>query len=502
MLKVSPLFSDGAVLCRKKEIRLFGEAEEGAKIRAELRDAKGALLSWGTGEAVDGRFLILLPPQEAQVGCTLLFTDGEETFRAKDILIGEVFLAGGQSNMEWELQNADEGPELIASHDNAQVRYFNVPKFARFCSERDRAWEAAAWRAIAPGTGRDMSAVAYFFAMQLQRKLQVPVGIIDSYWGGTSITCWMEEAWLSRTGEGIRYLEEYARKAEGVTMEAFLEKDKAFHEEMQNWNDAVAAYKQAHPGCAWPEVEEAVGPSPWHPPVGPGDPFRPAGLYETMIAPLVPLALTGALFYQGETDATRVEDCRYDTLMMSLIDRWRDAFQEKELPFLFVQLPMWIESGKQDSKTWPALRLAQSRVRDRMRNVAMACLLDQGEFGNLHPTRKRVVGERLYELALQLMYGEAGKASPRVTGKRVEDQRLLLLTDQRLVVRDGKEPALLEVAGADRKYVPASASLAGGGLAVCAPGVEYPLYARYAWTDYAVVNLFGTNGLPLEPFEV
>ena len=500
MLKISPLFSDGAVLCREKELRIFGGAEDGARVHCELRDGKDALLARGSDIARAGRFLILLPPQEARTGCRLVITDGQDTVTSLDISIGEVFLAGGQSNMEMELQNAAEGPELIASHVNPLVRYFNVPKYARFCPERDAAWDRAGWQAIGPGRGKDMSAAAYFFAMKLQRHLQVPVGIVDSYWGGTSVTCWMDEAWLGRTGGGLRYLREYRERTAGVSLDAYLEKERAFEETISAWNARADAFRKEHPGCAWTEVDEAVGKCPWNPPEGPGSPFRPAGLYDSMIEPLQPLSLTGILFYQGEADAGLTGE--YEVLMMSLIDRWRTGFRAEELPFLFVQLPMWIDAGAEDSRTWPRLRLAQSRVRDRMRNTGMICLLDQGEFNNIHPADKRVVGERLFETARRLIYGEPGEEAPRVASRRVEGSMMTLRTTQPLLTRDGREPALLELAGTDGRYRPARAMLEGPLLHLTAAGVEHPVQVRYAWTDYGSVNLFGGNGLPLEPFEL
>lgn len=499
MFRISPLFSDGAVLCRGKELRVFGEAPDGVRVHCELRDGKDGLLAKGDARAWEGKFLILLPPQEAATGCRLCLSAEGETITVLDICVGEVFLAGGQSNMEMELRNADEGQELIAQHVNPMVRYFNVPRYACFSEKREAAWRSARWQAIGPGRGGDMSAVAYFFATRLQRQLGVPVGIIDCYWGGTSITCWMDAAWLGRTAEGRRYLEAYGERAAGVTMDAFLEKEKAFQEALGVWNAQVAAYRADHPGCAWDEVEEAVGPCPWNPPAGPADPYRPAGLYDTMVAPLTPAALTGILYYQGETDATGT-DSLYDTLMMSLIDRWRGAFGAEDLPFLFAQLPMWIAKGAADSKTWPALRLAQRQTRDRMRHTGMICLLDQGEFNNLHPTNKRVVGERFFELAKREIYGLGGKTSPRVTGRIIQDGMMTLLTDQPLMTGDGKEPALLELAGADGVFRPARAMLEGPMLHLTAAGVPQPVHCRYAWTDYGTVNLFSGEGLPLEPF--
>ncbi len=500
MLRISPLFSDGAVLCRGKELRVFGEADEGARVCCELRDGRDNLLARGEGTAFQGRFLVLLPPQEARTGCRLVIRSGEETFCALDVCVGEVFLAGGQSNMEWELQNADEGPALTETHVNPLVRYLNVPKSGRKDGEWENAWKNLRWQAIGPGRGKDMSAAAYFFAMKLQRELGVAVGIIDCYLGGTSVACWMDEAWLGRTAEGARYLAEYADRSRGITLDDFREKDRIFRHNLDAWNARVAAFRAERPEASREELDAAVGPCPWDPPAGPASPYRPAGLYGTMVAPLAPVALTGFLFYQGETDAGLTG--AYDTLMMSLIDRWRGAFRDGTLPFLFVQLPMWIEKGAEDSKTWPALRLRQAEVRDRMRNTGMVCLLDQGEYDNLHPTNKRVVGERLCELALGMIYGKKAETSPRVTGRSVERGMMTLRTDQPLMTRDGGEPALLELAGADGNYVSARAMIEGPVLHLTAEGIEFPLHARYAWTDYGTVNLFGGNGLPLEPFEI
>ena len=499
MLKVSPLFSDGAVLCREKELRIFGEADSGALIRCELRDRDHRLLAEGTGVAQDEKFLILLPPQKAQINCTLLLTSETESCTARDIAIGEVFLAGGQSNMELELQNADEGLALIAAHQHPLIRYINIPKFGTFNEAREEAWNRLRWQSVSPGEARDISAVAYFFAVKLQEYLNIPIGIIDSYLGGTSVTCWMDPAWLERTSEGKRYLSEYHVRTAGVTLEAYSIKERAFLRELEDWNRRVAEFKADHPACTSEELTDAVGACPWNPPEGPASPYRPAGLYDTMIAPLAPFALSGMLYYQGEADAGLTD--QYDVLMMSLIDRWRTAFRDESLPFLFVQLPMWIDRNTEDSKTWPALRLRQAEVRDRMRNTGMVCLIDQGEYNNIHPTNKRVVGERLFELAKSLLYHQEGASAPRVIGKRIENNTLILLTDQPLSTPDQETPMLLELAEADRNFVPARAQIEENRLILSAPELAHPFYSRYAWTDFGSVNLFAANGLPLEPFD-
>ena len=501
MLKPAALFTDGAVLCRHKEIRVFGEADDGAIVTVTLTDSRGALLAEAVCVSRDGRFLAGLRPQEAQTGCSLFFTAGEETVVAEDVAIGEVFLAGGQSNMELELRNADEGPGLVAVHNDPKLRFFNVPRSARDSDEERKALESARWASVAPGKGGENSAAAYFFARKIRERLpELPVGIIGCYWGGTSVTCWMEEETLRTLAEGTRYLEEYAERTAGKDMETYLREEKQFQDTFDRWNEAVEQFKQANPDAAWPEIAKACGPAPWFPPAGPGSPFRPGGLAVTMLAKVSPATLTGILYYQGEDDADRTD--HYDLLMTALIRRWRELFRDAELPFLFVQLPMWIDYGAQDNRRWAMLRMAQAAARDAARNTGMICLLDEGEYGNIHPTNKRVVGERLAELAGKMLYGR-GEVSPRALDKYTEGNVLTVRLSAPVTVKNGGEAALLEIAAAEGKFVPARAEIRGTELLLSADGLENPVRARYAWTNWTdKVNMCGVNGLPLEPFNL
>lgn len=499
--EIYPLFTEGAVLCRDKEIRLFGTAPEGDTVSVELRDRFGRVLARDTAPSRDGRFLLRLPPQSAQEGCALTYSDGDTTLVCPDVLIGDVYLAGGQSNMELELQNADEGPGLIETHDCPRVRYFNVPKCARPGPETDEANRAARWHAVAPHEARDMSAVAYFFAMRLHRHLNVPVGVIDCYWGGTSVTCWMDEEALSRTAEGQRYMREYDEKWAGKSMEEYLAEEGAFFTGLDEWAKKADALKKAHPEYTTKEINAVIGPCPpWNPPVGEGSPFRPHGLFHTMLERVVPAALTGVLFYQGEEDTFRTS--RYDLLLSSFILRLRELFQCDTLPFLNVQLPMWIDgAAEKDSLTWPPLRLAQQRVADQVAHSDLAILLDQGEFDNIHPTNKRVVGERLSDCARRVIYGEDAPRSPRAIGKYTENGALHLLLDQSVYDR-GTGDFLMEIAGEDGVFHPADTVIAGKEILLSSVRVPRPVQARYAWRDYAIVRLFGENALPLAPFWV
>lgn len=498
MLIPSPLFGSGAVLCRDKDIRVFGRAEDGARVRVTLTDASGRTLADASAPTLDGRFLVTLPRQGAQTGCTLRFDCGGEQTVSEDVAIGDVYLAGGQSNMELELQNADEGAECIASHRDAQLRYFNVPKRAMFTEEAERANAEARWVAIAPGTGRDMSAVAYFFARRLREKLDVPVGVIDCYWGGTSVTAWMDEEALRATAEGTRYLDEYAKLVGDKTEAAYLAEEEAFQREMQAWNDRVAALKAEQPGITWPEINREAGECPWHPPVGCGSPYRPGGLAETMLKRVVPATLTGALFYQGEDDAGRTT-C-YDVLLASMVVRWRALFRDETLPFLNVQLPMWIAAGAQEDGNWPRVRRAQERVWKTLRHTGLAVTIDCGEYDNIHPTDKRTVGERLAEQAMRVVYGRPGEESPRAVSMTAAAGEAEITLSAPVRALDGNPPALLEAAGWDGVYHPAQGRVEGALLRVTSPDVPEVVSVRYAWVDWGKVNLFGENGLPLAPF--
>ena len=500
MLKPASLFTDGAVLCRRKEIRVFGEVSEGLTVTVRLLSREGSLLGEGSARADGTRFLVSLPPQEAQTDCRLvLSTDGEQ-FEADDVAIGEVFLAGGQSNMELELRNADEGPEIIRQYNDPLLRFFNVPKQSVKGPAQQKAVEETRWHAVSPGTGGANSAVAYFFAAKLRERMpEIPVGIIGCYWGGTSITCWMDEATLRTDPEGTRYLEEYIALTAGKTMETWLAEEKQFQDTFGAWNLTVEKYKHEHPGAPWDDVVAACGLVPWNPPAGPGSPYRPAGLAETMVREILPVTLTAILFYQGEEDTTKTD--HYDELLTLLIRTWRSWFMEDNLPFLFVQLPMWIDSGAADTFLWPKLRKAQAAVRDTVPGTGMICLLDQGEYGNIHPTAKRPVGERLADLAGVLLYG-GGEVSPRVLDLTPQGDALILRLSAPVQLR-GDTASLLEIAEADGPWIPARAEVCGARLLLHADSVRQPTHARYAWTDYAAqVPFFGENGLPLEPFDL
>lgn len=498
MFKVSPLFGDHAILPWGKELRIFGTADEGEIIHANLTDRGGAVTGEGMSTARDGRFLIHLPPQSLAAGpFTLTLTSDAMTWTAGDLNTGYVFLAGGQSNMEWGLWNAKGGQEVIKTHDDPNLRYFNVPRVSALDEKSLAAHDAAHWQKIEPHVGGDMSAVAYFFAREIRRETGYPIGIIGCNWGGTSILSWMDDVALNRCVPAMQAAGEYERSIEGITLEMWQEKQDAFQAEMDEWNGKVAKIKEIDPDIEWAEIEKRAGVCPWHPPIGPGSPYRPGQLHRSMVDRVVPAALTGILFYQGETDVGRAEV--YGDMLITLVTRWRELFGDAELPFYNVQLPMHIDAGAEDDHCWAILRHQQEKAWRALRNSELAVLIDGGEYGNIHPVDKNTPGERLARLFME-KFASRHPAQPWAMRKSTCGNVLTVELTGPVEARG--EADLFEIAGEDGVYVPAKAELDWNKIHLSAEGVTHPVKARYAWVNYAKVHVFAPYApcLPLAPF--
>jgi sialate O-acetylesterase len=341
--------------------------------------------------------------------------------------------------------------------------------------------------------------VACHFALRLQPELDVPVGIIDCYWGGTSVTCWLDEDALKQTTAGSTLFAEYAARVRDKADEQFDAEMKAYDDEYQAWWKRVQALQAADPDIPWDVINAKAGACPWPQPEGRKSAYRPAGLAETMLKRVAPYTLTGFLYYQGEEDTKHPH--LYRALMMSLIAFWRDLFCDPALPFLFVQLPMYIAKGEEDFKNWPPVRQAQEQVFRDMRNTGLAVLIDCGEFDNVHPKDKKTVGYRLYLQALKVVYGKAVQADgPYARSMRREGDALLVSLSRHVQVTG--EASLFELAGEDGVFYPAMAEIEGQVLRLHAEAVPAPAAARYAWVNYGIVHVFGQNGLPLAPFSL
>jgi sialate O-acetylesterase len=342
------------------------------------------------------------------------------------------------------------------------------------------------WQACTPESVKHFSAVGYFFARDLQRKLGVPVGLISSPWGGTAVEAWMGEAALKGT-------------AAFSAVDARWQKDRAeFPQRLIDYPLEQAAWKQAEDHA---KATHTKNPVPWpRIPVGPGTCYEPSGLFNGMIAPLQPYALRGVIWYQGEANWPRPEE--YAELFPTLIRAWRTGWGEGDFPFYFVQLANFTVAGEPTNRAWARLREAQTRAL-ALPATGMAVAIDIGDPHDIHPTNKQEVARRLALLAKAKVYGiSLDFSGPVFAFTTTEGSALRVRFDQAAtgLIAGNRPVQSLEIAGADRKFYPATGKIQLNTLLVSAREVKEPVAVRYAWTNAPVANLYNGAGLPAAPF--
>ncbi|MCX6937804.1 MAG: sialate O-acetylesterase [Verrucomicrobia bacterium] len=474
------LFADHAVLQRDKPIPVWGQAEPGEKVTVRL----GGLIAESTTADAKGNWSVRLPAQPAGGPYSLVF-EGKNRVERTDIWLGEVWVCSGQSNMDRKLGlNKNQKPlenweQEAASANYPQIRHFYV---ARTPSDTPRTATTGKWDVCSPQTSVNFTAVGYYFARDLQRKLNVAVGLINSSWGGTPA-----EAWMRRDVLDADFPETLAAQEKAIVdYEAALAKFKADEPALlKTWEEKAAVAKAAgKPAPARPSA--------------PGDPRlsanRPSSLYQGMIVPLQPYALRGVIWYQGESNAKRAE--AYRTLFPALIRDWRAQWGQGEFPFLFVQIAPF--NGQP-----PEIRDAQLHAWRTTPNTAMVVTTDAGDANDIHPARKEPVGVRLALAARALAYGEKlDYSGPVYRSATVVGSKVTLAFDHLgggLVAKDG--PLRGFTLSADGKtFVPAQAEVVGDTVVLHAETISKPVEARYGWANVPDVNLFNAAGLPASPF--
>ena len=493
MLRFAPIFKDHLVLQREKPLHIWGTAPEGSLVTVSIGHVSAA------AETVGGRWEAVLPPLPAGGPYTLTATDGETELTLSDVMLGEVWLCGGQSNMELVLRDAARPGELLASCEKSDVRLYHVGKRAFFDEQFYAEEEASTWQLPMQNTCQFWTAIGYLFAQELAKKLGVTIGLVECCCGGTSATAWMSAGNLQSTVAGQKYLADYDKGMAGLTDE---EANAAYREycDYQNaWQERMNAYCLENPRASWEQACAACGENRWPGPHAPMNPLRPHGLYDTMLSRITPFTLRGVLYYQGESDDQRPDD--YETLLTCMIREWRHDFHDPALPFLLVQLPMYAENGTAEFVNWAKIRLVQERVARADRHAGLAVIPDCGEFGDIHPKEKRPPAHRLYLQALREVYGlqEEHTTAPLLRCAIPENDgiRLFFETSSPLELR-GTEG--FEICGADGEWHTAAPSVNEDTLLLTAPEVPHPVHARYAWYNYGPVTLYAQNGLPASPF--
>ena len=473
-VKLPRFLSSHMVLQRARPIHIWGWSDPGEKVTVTLHGT-----SRETAADSLGKWSVYLPPEPAG-GPYELTVAGTNELVLEDVLIGDVWFASGQSNMEMPVQGWPGAPlnnsaAEIAQADHPQIRLLQIPKKSSDFPLRDA---EASWRVCTPETVANFSAAAYFFGRDIQEREKVPVGLIDATWGGT-----VAEAWLSleaiASDAGLMPL--FATRADMMKDQADVPLMLA---QARRENEAARAAGRTPP------------PHPWHP-----DPasWAPAGLFNGMVAPLTPLPIKGVIWYQGESNSRLAFAPLYVRLFPALISDWRAQWRQGDFPFIFVQISSFT-SGPGES--WATIREAQRRTLS-LEETAMVVTIDIGNPDNVHPADKQTVGARLALAARALAYGEEVEYSGPAFRQAVPEGNVVRVwfdhTADGLVAKGGALRGF-EIAGQDGKFVSASARIDGLTVAVSSPQVTTPRYVRYGWANAPVVNLFNSVGLPASPF--
>jgi sialate O-acetylesterase len=471
-VRPNSLFSDGVVLQRGTSVPVWGTASEGEKVTVKFQ---GQTV---TSTAHDGRWLVRLKRLQAG-GPFTLEIKGDNSILITNVLVGEVWLCSGQSNMAFQLSRAENAKEAIAASTDPELRLYTVPRGATDAPLSD---VPGSWKQCAPEAAASFSAVAYFFGRDLRRALNVPVGLIHSSVGGTPAEAWTSHDALKNDPALRGILDSYEAKVKAYDPTTAAEKRKQASAKQKE-----TAAKARAEGKQPPVARRAAG-----------DPSRsssrPSALYNAMIAPLQPFAIAGVIWYQGEANAGRAAE--YQKLFPAMIRNWRQAWGEGEFPFLFVQIAP-------HQRMTPEIREAQLFTSQKVPQTGMAVITDIGNETDIHPTKKEPVGDRLALAARAIAYGEKIEYSgPVYRSTKVKGNQVILTfthVDGGLEAKGGELKGFT-IAGAEGTFTNATARIEGNKVVVESPAVTAPKAVRYGWSSTPDVNLFNKAGLPATPF--
>lgn len=525
-VKLHPLFTDGAVLQRDQPVPVWGTASPGEKVEVSF----AGQTAQATADAA-GKWSVTLTPLAASSEPSVLTVRGENTVSVPNVVVGDVWLASGQSNMASPMSSGSAANALPEANDPL-LRFFTV---AKDTAAEPKPEPSGKWDASTPDTAKNFSAVAYFFARDIRKSQNVPVGIIHGSWGGTPIKTWMPLAAIQGPPPAAGLLNEWnnalakheAAKNDPQALQTYYADRKAwetdvdapYREARKAWDAQAAAARAA--GQPVPPAPQPARPKPESPdpmampaPATSDRPSTPTVCYNAMIASLIPYGLKGALWYQGEADASR--GLEYRDLLPRLITGWRTAWNQGEFPFLIVQLP---GNGK-DSEPVASQGIAWLREAQDMAlklpNTGMAVTADIGDVAEVHPDNKVFTGSRLALVAREVIYKEpVVGVGPRYRDHTADGKAIRLNFDHvggGLVIGEapwvakGATPLPTDklvgfyIAGNDKKWVEADAVIDGNSVVVSAPSVAEPVAVRYSWANTPRANLYNKDGLPAAPF--
>ena len=462
---------------------VWGSADPGEEVTVAINGQSKTAVADGAG-----KWSLRLDAMKAG-GPFTLQVQGKNKIEVGDVLVGEVWLCSGQSNMAMTVGGVRDKDAEIAAADHPKIRMFTA---ARTTAPEPQHEIKGSWKVCSPKTVAGFSAAGYFFGRELHQKLEVPVGLIDYSWGGTPIQAWTSAKAQEATPELAPLVENYKKAVATYDPEAAKRR---YEKQLATWKESAAKAKSE--GKAFttrrPQMAQPPGQSP----------NSPATLYNGMIVPFAPYAIRGAIWYQGEANAGR-DAGLYGLQLKTMIADWRSLWQQGDFPFLYVQLPNFMAPQKEpvENGGWPTVREQMFKTL-AVPNAGMAVTIDIGEANDIHPKNKQDVGIRLAQWALAKTYGrDVVACGPLFKSMRKQGNAVVIefAYADGLAARNGESLKGFAVAGADKKFVRAEAKIEGTTVIVSSPQVASPEAVRYAWANNPECNLVNKAGLPASPF--
>ncbi|MEQ1603252.1 MAG: sialate O-acetylesterase [Pyrinomonadaceae bacterium] len=480
-VQLPDVIGSSMVLQQKMVVPIWGTAEPGEVVNVTFAGQKKTVVA-----GQDGKWRVDLGKLAASFTPRTMTIAGKNTIELKDILVGEVWLVSGQSNMQRLLRETDNGEAVQAAANHPNVRLFNASREVAFKKKQGKLGE---WAACTPESVKEFSAAGYYFGVDLQKELNVPVGLLNSSYGGSQAEAWTPVAYLNASPDlkpTVDRTQVWAAEREKVRV------------------DYAAAIAK------WREDQDRAKATGARPSPSPGVPdalrdYRIASsIYDGMIEPLMPFAIKGAIWYQGESNEARAE--QYGLLMPTMIKAWRERWGEGNFPFGVIQLPNYRGvKAEPEEAPWSFIREAQRQTAIKMPNTGLIVTIDIGEANDIHPKNKVDVGRRMLAWALKDVYGRKIATSPVLKKTEVTCGKVILTFDDvgsGLKIKKGDKLEEFAIAGPDKKWKWADAKIVGRNkIEVWAASVASPVAVRYAFNSNPKnPNLTNDSGLPASPF--
>jgi sialate O-acetylesterase len=484
-IKLPAIIGDNMVLQQKQANPIWGWDKPGTQITVSISGQSK------TAKADDkGKWTVKLDPMPASSKPATMQIKGTNQVELKNILVGEVWICSGQSNMQWSVSQSYDAELEIATAKFPQIRLISVPQVGTQEPQDDF---KGAWAECSPANVGEFSAVGFFFGRTLHQVLDVPVGLIDNAWGGSAAEAWVRRDVLEKDARFKSLMDGWVLREKNLTSEAAQQ---AYEKALADWKKAAEAAKAAKK------------PFPVRQPQSPQQQLsgnsRPGNIYNGVLRPTIGYGIKGVIWYQGESNAGRAYE--YGYLFPLMITHWRAEWKQGDFPFYWVQLADFMaEKPEPGDSAWAELRESQTKTQNAIKNGGQAVIIDLGEGRDIHPRNKRDVADRLVRLALAQDYGmKIPHRSPEYQSVEFQGNKALVTLEtfgSSLYTFDVQEVKGLAVCGEDKKWVWATGKLVGANqIEVTAPNVAKPIAVRYAWSDNPVCNLYSKEGLPVTPF--